>query len=186
MESLLLPNDTNHPPRMYKITQHLYAGFYPGDLDPNEERKKLSWLLEEGVTIFINLTEPSEYAPNGQKLKNYSSSLDTLAREREITDIQVLSFPIRDVSVPDREQMVQILDTIDFHLAAGRKVYIHCLGGRGRTGTVVGCWLVRHGYGEGQQVLKALELRSKAASISYPCPESEEQRSFVRGWRPQM
>lgn len=30
-------------------------------------------------------------------------------------------------------------------LAAGQTVYVHCYGGIGRTGTVVGCWLVRHG-----------------------------------------
>ena len=34
---------------------------------------------------------------------------------------------------------------VDDALGEGRTVYVHCWGGIGRTGTVVGCWLVRHG-----------------------------------------
>ena len=41
--------------------------------------------------------------------------------------------------------MASILDAIDAALDGGKTVYVHCWGGVGRTGTVVGCWLVRHG-----------------------------------------
>ena len=40
--------------------------------------------------------------------------------------------------------MVRILDAMDARLAAGTRLYVHCLGGRGRTGVVPGCFLVRH------------------------------------------
>jgi protein-tyrosine phosphatase len=46
---------------------------------------------------------------------------------------------VRDAGVPQgREQMERILATIRDEVAAGRPVYIHCWGGIGRTGTVVG------------------------------------------------
>jgi len=35
--------------------------------------------------------------------------------------------------------MHEILDTIDAALSAKRIVYVHCWGGVGRTGTVIGC-----------------------------------------------
>lgn len=44
---------------------------------------------------------------------------------------------------PTVDQMRAILDAID--RAAGSIVYVHCWGGHGRTGTVAGCYLVRHG-----------------------------------------
>ena len=49
--------------------------------------------------------------------------------------------PVRDVSVPSKDGMVMILDRIDQALAQQRPVYVHCWGGKGRTGTVVGCYL---------------------------------------------
>ncbi|MFZ5949388.1 MAG: fused DSP-PTPase phosphatase/NAD kinase-like protein [Candidatus Rifleibacteriota bacterium] len=33
-------------------------------------------------------------------------------------------------------------------MAAGKPVYVHCWGGLGRTGVVVGCWSRRHGEAE--------------------------------------
>ena len=43
------------------------------------------------------------------------------------------------------DDLVATLDAIDAELAAGGLVYVHCWAGCGRTGVVVGCWLVRHG-----------------------------------------
>ena len=43
------------------------------------------------------------------------------------------------------EAVATILDAIDVALAQGRTVDVRCWGRIGRTGAVVGCWLVRHG-----------------------------------------
>ena len=43
-----------------------------------------------------------------------------------------------------QQQTAGILDAIDKALEDGKNVYVHCWGGIGRDGTVVGCWLVRH------------------------------------------
>ena len=51
--------------------------------------------------------------------------------------------------------LVQILDDLDQALADGHRVYLHCFGGIGRTGTVVGCYLVRHGM-TGNEVLEQI------------------------------
>ena len=47
--------------------------------------------------------------------------------------------------VPRSSEMTAILDDIDTSIADARPVYVHCWGGHGRTGTVIGCWLTRHG-----------------------------------------
>ena len=43
------------------------------------------------------------------------------------------------------EAVATILGAIDVALAQGRTADVHCWGWIGRTGAVVGCWLVRHG-----------------------------------------
>ena len=55
--------------------------------------------------------------------------------------------------------MSRILDDVDAALADGRTVYVHCWGGIGRTGTVVGCWLMRHGLDEGDPIRRIATLR---------------------------
>jgi protein-tyrosine phosphatase len=79
--------------------------------------------------------------------------------------------------------MTSVLDEIDRALAAGHNVYLHCYAGLGRTGTVVGCFLVRHGLA-GDEALRAIrELRRETAFPDSPSPQTEEQARMVRRWR---
>jgi len=56
---------------------------------------------------------------------------------------------------------------------------VHCLGGLGRTGTVVGCFLVRHGL-SGAQALETIQLlRRTTPNADSPSPEAEMQRWMV-------
>jgi len=62
---------------------------------------------------------------------------------------------------------------------------VHCWGGVGRTGTVVGCWLARHGIANGEEVLDHIaRLRQgDLARRDRPSPETDTQRALVRSWR---
>ena len=83
-------------------------------------------------------------------------------------------------STADRMRM--ILDRIDAALDAGETVYVHCFGGIGRTGSVVGCWLVRHGL-SGKAALEQIARWRKGTPDGWKVsPETRAQRAFVRGW----
>ena len=99
-------------------------------------------------------------------------------------DVVCVRHPIRDLSVPTQAQMRDVLDTIDQAVNSGKAVYVHCWGGVGRTGTVIGCWLLRHRLAEPSNVLDVLRVlrqqdRERGRRVS---PETLAQRRFVESW----
>ena len=158
----------------------LLAGFYPGDRDPAVACGKLSSLLECGVTHIINLMQAAEGDHAGRAFHAYEQDFLRLAGLRGIQSTWTQR-PIRDLSVPSIPQMNDTLDALDDALATGGCVYVHCWGGRGRTGTVIGCWLARHGEND---PLKRLRQLTAHAREHFPhVPETAEQQTFVRQWR---
>ena len=161
----------------------LLAGCYPGDLDPEEARRKLQGLLDCGVSRIINLMEATEVGHAGKPFVDYRPPLEALAQEAGRV-IQFERLPFRDMDVPSIAQMKKILDTVDDTNAAGQSAYVHCWGGKGRTGTVVGCFLARHGLALGEAALRRLNELTKAAPSDFGyVPQTTEQCAFVRNWR---
>ena len=82
--------------------------------------------------------------------------------------------------------MTAILDAIDSSLAAGKTIYVHCWAGVGRTGTVVGCWLVRHGRTGDEALAQIAEwwkgMDQLKRSIHPTSPETSRQKTYVRNW----
>jgi predicted protein tyrosine phosphatase len=148
----------------------LLAGPNPGSWNENQARQRLRRLLNIGVTFFVDLTEPGE-------MKDYqlsaSSEATTLKR-----DIIYRQLSIRDMDVPDSSRMTAILNTIDTAIHRGHLVYVHCLAGIGRTGTVVGCYLVRHGMTGEDALSEIVRLRGGQTDA----PQTEEQSRMVRTW----
>ena len=139
----------------------LLAGRHPCAWSPHDAEAEVAGLLGQGVTLFLDLTLPDELVP-------YDALVPEGARH--------LRIPIRDFTIPSEEQTLVALDAIDAELQQGGIVYVHCWAGCGRTGVVVGCWLVRHGV----EPQRALELIAKTRGLG--CPQTLEQRLAVLGW----
>jgi ADP-ribosylglycohydrolase len=80
--------------------------------------------------------------------------------------------------------MQRVLERIDDALDDGHVVYLHCRAGIGRSATVAGCWLSRHGRNP-QEALEELQRlwQQSAKSGRWPqVPETDEQTDFVRRW----
>ena len=164
------------PNSYWVIPGRFAAGEYPGAKDFLEAAPRLRALLRAGIDHFIDLTEPRELEPYDGILADEARALATGATHERLS--------IRDVSVPRRPaEMAAILDAIDRAIAGGRNVYVHCWGGVGRTGTVVGCWLVRHGRtGEDALTQVAEWWQGMAKADGRRSPETHEQRTYVRDW----
>lgn len=166
------------------IPGRFLAGYYPGDRQKEIMTLKLQGLLDRGIRCVINLMETNERDHDGLPFVDYEPELKKMAKANRDSPMACHRMPIRDLDVPSHEFMSQILDRIDASLAEIRSVYVHCWGGRGRTGTVVGCWLVRHGIAEGESALdKIQELRRSDAKAHWPSPEMPAQIRMVLSWR---
>jgi len=159
----------------------LLAGCYPGSADYEEGVKKLSGLLDCGIRHVINLMEEGEKDKSGQPFVPYENVFIALGEAKGI-EASITRMPIRDVSVPTPQAMRAILDEINKFISINRPVYVHCWGGRGRTGTVVGCYLVRHGLTGKEALKKIKELRRNESTGYLPSPETREQIKMVLSW----
>src|SRR5262245_38078248 len=147
----------------------LLAGEYPRNTDEQSSHAKIRALLHAGVTAFIDLTEAQE------GLYPYTAWIGTASHQR---------FPIRDGAIPaSPDDKSAILDEIDGHMARRRLVYVHCWGGVGRTGVIIGCWLARHGLGGDAALTRLRELwRHCPKSVNRTSPETREQERYIMRW----
>ena len=140
----------------------LIAGRHPCAWGSENAPLEVRELVDAGVTLFLDLTQPGELEP-------YASLV--------VPPSRYLNLPIRDFSVPTRDGLVATLDEIDAELDAGGIVYVHCWAGCGRTGVVVGSWLVRHGADPNDALQRIADARGLG------CPQTLEQRLVVLDWR---
>jgi ADP-ribosylglycohydrolase len=159
------------------------AGAYPGDPDPERAEEKLRGLLAAGIRCILDLTAEGDRNRYGRVLVPYRDLMGKAAAA-EKCKVDYHSKTITDVDIPSREEMVEMLDIIDGAIGSDRPVYVHCLGGIGRTGTVVGCWLARHGAAKGQAVIELIrKLRRNEGQAHIDSPETARQRRFVCEWK---
>ena len=164
------------------IPGRFLAGAYPGSSLSIEAEARVEALAESKITLSVSLMFPTERDHQGNEFWPYEAALVAAAAECGQM-CRCVRIPIVDGGVPSQEEMVQILDAIDGELAVGGRVYLHCWGGRGRTGTVVACWLVRHSVSPAAAAVEYLQgLVAHAADWFHPTPENDLQRQFVLGW----
>ncbi|KAH7906285.1 protein-tyrosine phosphatase-like protein [Hygrophoropsis aurantiaca] len=168
-------------PNSYWATPLLLACEYPWS--PYETKQKIDALLDAGVRTFIDLTECGELSPYAPHLPEQIA-----AHGISRADIAYHRFPIRDRSLPESiDYMCEILDVLRENEKAGRISAVHCRGGIGRTGMVVGCWLVECGIArDGEDALKIIagEWKTVEKCKRFPhSPETGPQFEYVKNFR---
>lgn len=137
------------------IPGHVMAGPYPG-LDgvnyatEQDAGKNIREILEDGIDTFICLSNeiPDPAGPATALLKEhpyfqkYKSYMHTIRDLNLGKDISCKYMPFNDQSTPSEEGLLVRLTKILNELGNGRKVFIHCVGGHGRTGLIVACLLL--------------------------------------------
>jgi len=105
-----------------EVNQNLFRGGLPTD----EALRELKAL---GVGLVIDLREDGK---GGQEEKH----------RVEQFGLRYAHFPLRPLSAPSETEIEEVLSLIFRESSA--KVYVHCLRGKDRTGTVIACYRIQH------------------------------------------
>lgn len=150
----------------------ILAGEYPGSPHGDRDEFKLTSLADAGIDTIIDLTRDVD------GLSPYGRAWTELGRWRG-RDLKRLHYPIIDCSVTTPERYDAMVADIERDLAAGRGVYIHCWGGVGRTGTVVGCWHVARGHSASEALAKIAAARQGTRKADRDAPETPSQVDMI-------
>jgi atypical dual specificity phosphatase len=63
----------------------------------------------------------------------------------QLLGLKWLRYPVPDMTPPRLDQVRDFVAEVEAELARGGKAAVHCLGGVGRTGTMIACYLVSLG-----------------------------------------
>ncbi len=152
----------------YELCYGLYAGEYPGDKNGEKAEDKLSQITHFGVKHFIDFTDDGEFPPYQHLLPK---------------DCSYMRFPIQNYGIP---QSIEFVDKIikyikDLLTQNDGYIYMHCIGGVGRTGTIAGCFLADETFDKTMEKLR--ECFSKMPkSKRCTTPENNAQESFIRSF----
>jgi atypical dual specificity phosphatase len=122
--------------------------------------EQLAWLRAQGVDILVTLTE------------------DPLPRTWiDGAGLMGVHVPIPDMDVPSVEQIAQVMSVIDKAKSSNMGVAVHCLAGRGRTGTILAAYFVYQGMSAEEAIRKVRELRPGSIEVT---EQEEAIRAFER------
>ncbi|KAF0974814.1 hypothetical protein FDP41_006288 [Naegleria fowleri] len=105
------------------IPNHVCVGGYP-------RSKEVDSIVSSGISTFVNLVEDDEELRCGPFYYDHASRKSTLPKLNYVT------FPIRDKNIAEDDKVKELVQLLRSLVMRGEKLYIHCVGGHGRTGTI--------------------------------------------------
>jgi hypothetical protein len=179
---LLNPLDFDHFRAYAVIPGALYAGEIPSSINDDELERKIQTLYELGVTHITNLTEVNETNFKAIPLRQYAQYAEAYY-EQKGREVTCLRYPIRDLDIPSISQMRTTIAALNTILSEGGCAYLHCWGGIGRTGTVLGCFLLQNEILDHTTAISYISFLKRNTNIrNRMSPETIEQCDFVRYW----
>ena len=155
----------------YQVSRNVFAGEHPlFDIYKSSIKWNIPALLKFGITVFLDLTQSYE-------VPEYASFLPS--------DVQRISFPIRNCDVPSRvESVMDLFRRLEqlMHEQPRAKLYIHCHGGVGRTGIIVACYYIYFEHLSFEEALDKMgrQYAQSPRSKFMNAPETKRQIEYVK------
>lgn len=129
---------------------------------PRSTRHALESLKDEGIDVIVSLTE--------------TPLADLLISEFGFDYVHI---PVEDFAAPTPEQIDRFVGVVAKAKKEGKRVVVHCQAGRGRTGTMLACYLVSEGRSAQAALGEVRRLRRGSV-------ETEEQETAIAEYEQRM
>ena len=163
--------ETQQPKNTYQLykfpLKHSFIALspLPGRVDLDAD---LAQITSNKITNVVTLVSDEELVK--YKVPNLLTRYESL-------DLNVLHSPIVDYGLPDIAQMKSILNWVQKKVKAKENILIHCVGGLGRSGTVMAIYAKVYLGKTGQEAIDFVRsIRGNEAV------ETQEQQDFVKNW----
>lgn len=159
---------TTNPYNIYKFplkNSFIALSPLPGRVDIESDLKLIE---SNNITNVVTLV-------SNEELTHYG--VPTLLTRFDDLNIEVLHSPIVDYGLPSTEQMKTILAWVHKKVKAKENILIHCVGGLGRSGTVMAIYAKAHLGKTGEDAIQYVRSIRGEGAI-----ETTEQQNFVIGW----
>jgi atypical dual specificity phosphatase len=141
------------------VSLHFFSWILPGELAgmarPDGLPGDVAELRNLGVGAVVNLTR-----------RPWTSEL------RAEEGVEYRQIPIRGFDRPSLEQIDRFVEFCDEQIGRGHGVVAHCMAGRGRTGTMLACYLVHRGHSAEEAIKRirqerpgSIETRGQEAAV---------------------
>lgn len=127
--------------------------------DPTSDKALAKLAGEREISVLVNLRERPH---DRTRLARFG-----------LTEIH---FPVPDKAAPSAGQLTFAIAAIEQILRTGQRVAVHCRNGRGRSGALLACYLIRHhGFSADEAIARVRAVRPGAV-------ETQEQVAAVRAY----
>jgi atypical dual specificity phosphatase len=113
---------------------------------------EVQWVMEQGIKSIVTIRE---------------EPLD----ESWTKDVKYIHITSNDMGVPDFNDLVGAIDFIHQRITNDEPVMVHCLAGKGRTGVILACYLVKHENMSADEAIEKVREIRPGSIQSYPQEE---------------
>ena len=125
-------------------------------------KRQIDWMKSHGITNLLSLSE--DPLPEGW-----------------LDGLEFRHFPLDDHAPVEPAKMKEAADYLDLVIRDGKAVAVHCLAGKGRTGTVLAAYLMAYGGRTADEALHELR-EGRPGSVERPQePGVREFEGYLKG-----
>lgn len=160
--------EIKNPYQLYKFqfkNSFIALSPLPGRVDLDSD---LNQITSNEITNVVTLVSTEE-------LEKYK--VPTLLDRYAMLGLNVLHSPIPDYGLPEVTQMKSILIWVHKKVKAKENILIHCVGGLGRSGTVMAIYAKAYLGKTGPEAIEFVRSIRGSEAV-----ETQEQQDFVNNW----